>query len=372
MRFAIAYARRSGTGVPPVIHGQDGHPLRAARNGTRDAHATCQALLTGDNISICTEQRSTEKRKIVVIGELNVDLIATGLPHLPVLGSEILASDFQMVLGGASTVFACGIARLGNQVTFIGQVGEDDFGRFCLAEINRFGIATDHIIKNPDCRTGVTISLSLQRDRAFVTYTGAISTFAYTQVPLSILDGHHHLHMTSYFLQDALREYFPQIMEQARRRNLTTSFDPNSDPTQKWDQSIWQVFKQTDLLFINEEEALQLTGRGSADEALLILGQSVACVVIKLGARGAIGLKGSESLYAPGFKLEAVDTTGAGDSFAAGFIHGYLQGRALRECLEWGNACGAMSTLKAGGTANQPDLNQLSGFLKAHAAFANK
>jgi sugar/nucleoside kinase (ribokinase family) len=174
--------------------------------------------------------------------------------------------------------------------------------------------------------------------------------------------------MTSYFLQTRLQTSFPQIFRDAQELGLTTSFDPNSDPAHSWSDSIREVFAYTDLLFLNEIEALRLTQTRNARAALKALGHEVPCAVIKLGARGAMAAKNGEITSAPGFKVKPVDTTGAGDSFAAGFVSTYLRGGGIAECLRLGNACGALSTLEAGGTGGQLTRPALKKFLRANRA----
>ncbi len=310
--------------------------------------------------------KSISDQRIIVIGELNVDLIATGLNTPPILGKEILATGLQMTLGSASAIFACGAAKLGYEITFLSCVGRDDFGKFCLDALREAGISTGKVIEDASLKTGVTISLSTPNDRALVTFLGAISEFGVEQVPLAALENHSHLHLTSYFLQHRLRPSFSQIMREAKRRGLTTSFDPNADPSSEWKDDIWEVLGQTDVLFLNETEALQLTRLDEVNDALKFLGGKLPCVVIKLGSRGAVAIRDGKVVFAHGFKLETIDTTGAGDSFAAGFMHGFLEGQNLGTCLEFGNACGALSTLKAGGTTNQPTREQLNDFLQTY------
>ena len=308
---------------------------------------------------------NSAKRGVIVIGELNVDMVATGLTKPPRMGGEIIATDFAFSLGSASAIFACGMAKLGHPVTFISQVGADDFGRFCLSALQAARVSTDNILRDKRLKTGITISLSTRRERALVTYLGAIASLNYGQVQMNLLQGQRHLHMTSYFLQKGLRPSFPQIFREARRLGLTTSFDPNYDPKLSLDGKIRAVLAETDVLFLNESEALQLTRARGVQKALKALGQRVPCAVIKRGAKGALAIKAGEVTSAPGFKVEPLDTTGAGDSFAAGFISTFLRGASLVECLRAGNACGALSTLKAGGTSGQPDRRALKNFLKA-------
>jgi sugar/nucleoside kinase (ribokinase family) len=304
--------------------------------------------------------------RVAVIGELNIDAVACGLSEVPKMGMEILASDFRLTLGSASAIFACGIAKLGHEVTFIAKVGADDFGKFCVAALREAGVSTRHVSRDKHLKTGVTISLSTRKDRALVTYLGAIAAMGPDHVRRSWLEGHNHLHMTSYFLQTRMQSSFPQIFRDARELGLSTSFDPNSDPSHNWNDSIREVFAYTDLLFLNATEALQLTRARNARAALKALSKEVPCAVIKLGARGALAIKDGETISASGFKIEPIDTTGAGDSFAAGFVSSYLRGRSIRECLCVGNACGALSTLQAGGTAGQPTRQALKRFLGAH------
>ena len=303
---------------------------------------------------------------VIVIGELNIDAVASGLAEPPRMGCEILAKDFNLTLGSASAIFACGVAKLGHDVTFIARVGSDYFGGFCLSALREAGVSTRHIARDKDLKTGVTISLSSRSDRALVTYPGAIAALGPEDVNRSRLKGHKHLHMTSYFLQTRLQASFPQIFREARELGLTTSFDPNSDPTHSWSNSIREVFAYTDLLFVNKAEALALTRTRNVSAALKALGQQVPCAVIKLGPDGAMANKDGEITSATGFPIDPIDTTGAGDSFAAGFVSSYLRGQPVSECLGVANACGALSALQVGGTKGQPTRQTLKKFLAAH------
>jgi sugar/nucleoside kinase (ribokinase family) len=200
-----------------------------------------------------------------------------------------------------------------------------------------------------------------------VTVLGAIAELSYQHLDIQALAGHSHLHMTSFFLQTALRPAFPRIFREAKALGLTTSFDPNSDPQSSWSADIWKVVDETTILFVNRDEALQLTRKKTVRDALRQLGERAPCVVIKLGSKGAIATADGKVVSVPAFKVSPIDTTGAGDSLAAGFVHAYLSGNGLRECLLVGNACGALSTLQVGGTSGQADLKALAKFLRHNA-----
>ncbi len=300
---------------------------------------------------------------IVVIGELNVDLIASGVNTGPVLGTEVLAADFNIALGSASAIFACGIARLGHSVTFVSRIGNDDFGHFCLESLVQRGIATDHIEIDVQSKTGVTVVISTAEDRSMVTFLGAIAELSLTEVPANIFQDNRHLHLTSYYLQKALQSDFPYLLDSAKAAGATTSFDPNSDPDQGRDEKVLEVCRHADILFLNEDEAKLLADTGDIEEAGRYLNGLSPTVAIKLGAKGAIGFRDNEIERVEGFKIDAVDSTGAGDSFAAGFVHAFLEGSDLKTCLKIGNACGAFSASRPGGTDGQADREELESFL---------
>jgi len=307
--------------------------------------------------------RSTAPR-ILVIGELNVDIVAAGVRQIPQTGMEVLAEDCELTLGSASAIFAVGIAKLGCTVTFVSQAGKDSFGDFCVAALKDAGISTRYVQRKADEKTGVTIALSNTRDRALITFPGAVASFSAKDCDTSLMKRHHHLHLTSYYLQRGLKPSFPALFRQAKAAGLTTSFDPNTDPSQKWSSGISSVLKYADVLFVNEREATALTGRRNKREALKALGQLVPCAVVKQGPKGAVAIQNDEVVASPGFQVEAVDTTGAGDSFAAGFVSAYVRRSPLAECLRVANACGALSTRALGGTPGQPTRNELQVFLR--------
>jgi sugar/nucleoside kinase (ribokinase family) len=304
---------------------------------------------------------------VLVVGELNVDIVLSGLASPPVLGKEVLAQEMRIVLGSASAIFASGVARLGHPVGFVSKIGEDDFGRFCRDELLRAGISTDRLLLSSQ-PTGTTIVLSTPADRALVTHLGSIADLGYDDLPPDLFHGFRHLHLTSYFLQERLRPDVSRLMREAKSAGLSVSFDPNSDPSQNWSPEIWEVIRMADVVFMNEPEAHALTGAPTAREALSMLAERTSCAVVKQGRAGASARRGTEKIHVDAFPVNVMDTTGAGDSFAAGFVHGMLTGRSLRDCLLLANAAGALSATGVGGTGAQPDLETLTAFLAANNA----
>jgi sugar/nucleoside kinase (ribokinase family) len=305
-------------------------------------------------------------KRVLVVGELNVDMIFSGLDTLPKLAQEIIATDLQIVLGSSSAICAAGLARLGAEVDFLGKVGDDSFGDFVTGELHQLGVGTRHVVRDPAVRTGITISLTYVKDRALVTYLGSIAALRLSDIQMSILNEYAHLHVGSYFLQKGLQPGLQALFELAHRSGLTTSLDTGWDPEERWGgDELLDLLALVDIFFPNEVEACAITGADDAELALRELGRRTALVVVKQGAEGAMALRDGEIVRSPGFQVEVADTTGAGDSFDAGFVFAHLvQGQPLEDALRFANACGALSATGYGGTAAQPTLRQVLGMLR--------
>jgi sugar/nucleoside kinase (ribokinase family) len=294
---------------------------------------------------------------MVVVGEINADLILREVSPFPALGREVLVRESELVLGSASAICASGLARLGNRVRFCGKVGDDLFGRFCLEEMSSAGIELDHVLVDEGTTTGITVSISSGQDRALVTCLGAIAELAAEDVPDSAFDGASHLHVAGFFLQTRLRPGLPELFRRARARGLTTSLDSGHDPEGRWDGGLGAALKEADLFFPNREELRAITGLEDLTRSLASFEGLRA--VAKLGPEGAAVLDGGTMVRVPAPSVDVIDTTGAGDSFDAGFLHAWLRKRPLEECLRYGVTAGSLSTRGLGGTAAQPTLDEL-------------
>jgi len=301
---------------------------------------------------------------ILVAGEINVDLILQGYQAFPEPGREVLVDDCVLTLGSASLICAMGLARLGNQVAFLGKIGCDYWGEFCLDRMQEAGIDVTRVIANPALKTGVTVSISSSADRALVTHLGAILELHAVDVTPEALEGFQHLHVSSFFLQENLRPGLPELFEEATRRGLTTSLDPGYDPTGRWESGLRQTLRFTDVFFPNEVELAGIGGSPDRLAALRALQNGRTLTVAKLGDEGAMLLENDRPLHVPVFGTRVVDTTGAGDSFNAGFLHAWLRKWPLSECLRWGAAAGALSIRGMGGTTTQGTAAEVEEFLR--------
>ena len=304
-------------------------------------------------------------KKILVAGEINPDLILQGYHSFPELGKEVLVDDFVMALGSASAICAMGLARLGRPVGFAGKVGVDPWGDYCLQTMAAAGIDVSRVIRDPALKTGVTVSISSPRDRALVSFVGAMAALDGEDLSDAVLGDFQHLHVSSYFLQDRLRATLPDVLRRAHRAGLTTSLDPGFDPTERWGRALLDTLWEVDVFLPNEVELAALSGVADPEDAVRRLDNGRTRIVAKLGARGCLTVDEGRVLRVPAFPVQPVDTTGAGDSFNAGFLHAWLDGRPLAECLRWGAACGSLSTRGVGGSARQGDAREVEALLGA-------
>lgn len=294
---------------------------------------------------------------ILVLGELNADLILRGDVVPEWNQTEKLIDDAALTLGSSSAIFACGAARLGLRVAFVGVIGDDLLGRFCCESLQARGVDVSGVVADPALRTGMTIILQQPDDRAMLTFPGAIPMLRAELIDPALLQAARHIHVGSYFWQTALQPGLPALFAQARERGATTSLDTQWDPSGAW-AGLDAVLAATDILLPNEAEACGLAGATDWRRALEALAARVPTVAVKRGGSGAAAMRGTAFAEAAAPPVRVIDAVGAGDSFDAGFVYGALAGWPLEQILKLAVACGALSTRAAGGTAAQPTLEE--------------
>ena len=293
---------------------------------------------------------------VLVAGEINPDLILSGIG----LGQrfeqqEVLVENAALTIGSSSAIFACGAARLGLRVAFIGVCGDDIFGKFMLDSMAERGVDVRPVIIDPDQPTGLSVILNHVSNRVILTYVGSIAALLAEQVSDDWLARARHLHIASYFLQTGLQAGLPDLFRRARSLGLSTSLDPNWDPTGEW-RGMTPALEIPTIFFPNEAEALALTQAESVADAAQALAAQAQVVAVKLGAQGAFARSGDQVVRAAALPVQVADTVGAGDSFDAGYIYGYLDNWPLEASLKLAVACGSLSTRAFGGTDAQPTL----------------
>src|SRR5687768_14045391 len=297
---------------------------------------------------------------ILVAGEINPDLILSG-NVLPEFGQvEKLIDSATLAIGSSSVIFACGAARLGLRVAFVGVCGEDVFGQFMLDEMQKHHVDVSHVILRTEGQTGLSVILSqpfdyAQGDRAILTHLGLIPALQASDISDKLLRQARHLHIASYFLQTNLQPNLPDLFRRAHSFGLTTSLDTNYDPSERW-LGFDELLSVTDIFLPNRTEALSITKLNDVQSAAKQLANKSDLVAIKLGADGALACQDHLIAHSDSISVNVVDTVGAGDSFDAGFMYAYLNHWDLQRTLRLACVCGALSTQHAGGTDGQPTL----------------
>jgi sugar/nucleoside kinase (ribokinase family) len=268
-----------------------------------------------------------------------------------------------MTLGSSSAIFAHNISLLGSRVGFTSCVGSDPLGKFCVERLSESGVDVSGVKCLSNKTTGVTVILPVVNKRQILTYLGTTLDLQSGHLNLHYLRSAAHFHLSSFFLLRRLRPSLPELFFQMKQSGLTTSLDTNDDPENLWADDVKAVLKSVDVFLPNEHEACKLTGASDVESALESLSSAVPIVVIKCGAQGVVAKRGRDRLSVPGLTVQPVDTVGAGDSFNAGFLHKFIRGSGLQDCLEYGVVCAGLSTTRAGGTEAFRDRQHRESFL---------
>lgn len=305
---------------------------------------------------------------LLVVGDANPDVLVGGAPDVPAAGqAETLVESGTLALGGSAAIVAHGAARLGLRTGLVALVGRDAAGDFVMDTLAAAGVDLSACGRHESLPTALTVCLNRPGgDRAILTAPGCLAAFR-----PRVLAAARHVHSASYFLQPLLAAELPHLFRTARASGAGTSLDTNDDPAGTW-RLAPGLLDACDFLLPNEAEAMRLSGADDLDGALAALAgpgtivpspsrRASACdvrgrtAVVKLGGSGAVARRGDEQISVSSPPAVAVaDTVGAGDSFDAGFIAGWLATGDLATALTLATACGALSTRAIGGIGAQP------------------
>jgi ribokinase len=304
--------------------------------------------------------------KIATIGDVNVDLIAR-IDRMPELGKQVITRDFQTHGGGCSANFSLACARLGMDIQLFGKVGDDVFGTFVLVELEDNKVDTSNVLLT-DAKTGVTVAVVQDIERSFITFRGSNATYSLNDIDISKIRADI-VHLPSYFLMDGLMKDYVKLIDLLHAAKIPVSFDTGWDPRgfiRETVEPLFDILPRTDVFLPNIDEARNILGldtkTGPERAADILLDMGIKVVVIKMGKDGCWVADRDSLEYVPPFKVNVVDTTGAGDNFNAGFVSSYISGRTPRDCAIIGSATAA---LKIGGVgwSTYPTREKVNRFL---------
>ncbi|RQN11911.1 sugar kinase [Clostridium butyricum] len=282
---------------------------------------------------------------------------------------------FEKTIGGAESNVATALSKLNHTVGWFSKLSNDEFGRDVISSIRAEGVDTSRVILDENNNTGLIFKEYYQRSNPNVYYyrkNSAASTISPDDIDEEYIKSAKILHLTGITpaLSKSARESVYKAIDIAKSNGILVSFDPNIR-LKLWDleeakEILVDIANKADIVMPGLDEAEILLGLTDKDEICdYFLGKNAKIVAIKLGAEGCYIKSKEESCMVPGYNVSdiIIDTVGAGDGFAAGFLCGYLDNLSLEEIGEYSNGMGAMATLASGDMTGYPSFEQLMEFI---------
>ena len=291
---------------------------------------------------------------VCVCGNVVFDVLVRPVERLQ-WAATTLVDHVTQQLGGNAGSTSYTLARLGVPTFVVTLAGRDAGAEAVIARLQSAGVDTSRLMRT-GAPTSVAISLVNRAGERALLYQLGASAEPFPSFPI---EGATHFHLAAVFRMKHLRTAAPAVLRQAKELGMSTSVDTQWDTENEWMKVLEPSLPSTDLLFVNEDEARMLTGHSdprSAARALRCAGAQTVC--IKLGPSGCAVFSAGAEFTSPGFRVEAIDSTGAGDCFSAGYIAALQRGLSHQEAARIANAVGALSVQHLGATAGVLDWEQ--------------
>jgi ribokinase len=297
--------------------------------------------------------------EVVAIGRINID-IDMKVETLPKANEHVICETGRIAFGGSAANFATQSARLGVKTMLVSCVGDDAYGQLAMKEIAKTGVDTSCLLVLEKQQTGIFVYAHASKgDRLVVVEPGA-NRFLEKRVfeEDKLLDAQI-IHVAGSFpmLMD-------RVMDLTTSHGMILSFDPGRAGISL---DYEKILKRTDLLFLNQRELKDYFKINPTESSLRAFAKTFpGIVVLKMGKKGAIATDGFEYCTSEVFEVAVVDTLGAGDSFAAGFVTAWMRSERIEQALNVANAVAALTITKAGAQNGQPSLDDAAKLLRRH------
>ena len=293
---------------------------------------------------------------LFVNGTVFFDVVFTGLPSLPLRGTEVQASGMGSCPGGIANL-AIAASRLGLHTALAAAFGDDVYGDFCWSTLTeQEGVDLTYSQRFSDWHSPVTVSIVVERDRAMLTHMHPAPVPG-SELPADVPDaaiGFAHL------------DAEPQEWHaRARQAGMLLFADTGWDQEEKWSPSLLDQLKDFYCFLPNSDEAMAYTRTDDPNDAVHALAERVPVAVVTCGGQGALAIDSvsGEQEWVPSLPVNAHDPTGAGDVFGAGFVLGTLRDWPLRQRLAFANLCAALSVQYVGGSLAAPGWGDIVDWL---------
>lgn len=305
---------------------------------------------------------------VLCVGQLAADIVVRPVENLDFTGDTQRVQLIELKNGGDCLNVAIGLSRLGCRVGFVGKIGRDSWGDFLSSQIDEAGIDKRGLYRTSDAPTcSVIVLIKSSGERTFLYSGGANDTFCLEDIDFNLLEESASVHVGGTYLLPLFDgQGAASLFEQARRMGKRTSMDVTWDTRGRWLETIKPCLPELDFFLPSVKEAARITERDEPEEmARFLQDQGVGNVVIKLGEKGCY-LKPADrkGFYLQAFPAKVVDTTGAGDSFVAGFLAGLQRGWNMERCGRFACAVAALNIQSVGATTGAPTYNETLRFIE--------
>lgn len=304
---------------------------------------------------------------IACLGILVADLLGRPIDQLPPRGRLGLVEEMRLHIGGCASNTGIDLAKLGVSTAVLGKVGCDGLGDFVVNTLEKAGLDTRGVVRDEHATTSATMVLvSSDGERTFLHHLGGNAYYRSSEVKWEVIEGAKILHVAGALVMPALDgEPMAEVLREGKRRGMITSLDTVWDATGKWMKTLAPCLPHTDYFMPSLAEAQEITGqRELRDVAKALRDAGVSTVALKLGPEGCYVQTANTDLQVPAFSVKAVDGTGSGDAFDAGFLCGVLHGWDLERTARFANAVGALCVTAIGATAGVRSMEETEAFMQ--------
>jgi sugar/nucleoside kinase (ribokinase family) len=279
-----------------------------------------------------------EKLDVLALGTCNADFLMN-VSRFSGADDEVDIENLRVSLGGSASNFAVEISRLGLKSGIMARIGNDHYGKYISSFFRREKINTERLIPIKE-KTGMAfISVDPQGERSIYTFMGANSKFELDREDIKLIKNSKILHVTGMYIE---------VVEEAAEHAKILSLNPGSLLSSYGMDALETILKKTHILFLNKKEVTHLTGKTYEQGAELLVEKGIPYVVVTIGKEGSVVYTKNYNIHQPSTGKNALDTTGAGDSFAAGFINAFFNKKSLKECLNQGNESASRCVTRMG------------------------
>ncbi len=310
-------------------------------------------MLRGLRASIALRKRFD----FVGFGALNVDKLYK-VNEIAHEDEESFILSLEEACGGSAANTIVGLARLGFRTGFIGKVARDREGTLLLRDFEREGVDVSGIIISKEGSSGIVLGFVDRRgERALYVNPGVNDTISFDEIDVEYARSSKVLHLTS-FVGDKSFEAQRKLVE-VISNEVIVSFDPGSLYARKGLEALRPILRKASIVLLSEAELKSLTEGGLDEGSMALIDEGARIIAVKLGERGCYVTNGEEAYLVEPYRVEVVDTTGAGDAFNAGFLCGFINGMGLYECGRLGNFVASRCITKVGARAGLPRISDV-------------